>query len=246
MRKVAILVAIILIAILSISACSQANSAASNPASGMQVATIAGTLERMQPGEPTSTPGVAPKPKGIILLQDDFSNPDSGWSIYSDDYGTVGYENNTYTVKAIKAKEYNWGVAGVDLSDVRIDADVSVLETNTKKNDGFGVDCRIQENGDGYGFRITSDGYIGIFLFQDTKSVTLIDWLESNAIYTDGSSNHLTAVCKGNQFTFLVNGINVGQVQDDTFTHGDIALSAVSFEDEPVKVAFDNLVVKQP
>jgi len=107
------------------------------------------------------------------------------------------------------------------------------------------VDCRVQSNGDGYGFRISSDGYAGIVLFEDQEGSSLQDWIEVEDIFTDGTPNHLTAICEGNHFTFLVNDVFVAEVIDDTFASGDIALSAVSYEAEPVTVLFDDIIVQE-
>jgi len=42
----------------------------------------------------------------------------------------------------------------------------------------------------------------------------------------------------------LVNDIQVASAQDNTFSEGDIALSVISYEDEPITAAFDNLEVQ--
>lgn len=193
----------------------------------------------------TSAPSpVATEPS--YLLKDDFSNPQSGWELYSGDYGTVAYEQGGYVVTAIEEGEYNWGVAGENFDDVRIDVDATVLKTVEAGNDAFGVDCRIQENGDGYGFRITSDGFVAISKYENMESSALIDWFESETVYTDGRTNHITAICNGSNLQFIVNGVSVARAEDETFPSGDIALSAVGFETGEVSVLFDNILVQRP
>lgn len=214
----------------------------SDPIKEMLLATPVGTLERMEATEVVlSTPG--PQSEQLIH-SDDFSDPDSGWSIISDELGTTDYVNGAYQVTAIKERNYNWGVAGQTFSDVRVDVDVDVLETNPSLDDGFGVDCRIQDNGDGYGFRISSDGYIAIVMFENKEPVTLIEWEMNDAVYTDGRTNHLTAICDGSQLSFIVNDIQVATTTDSTFSSGDLALSAYSGEAGAITVAFDNLEVR--
>ena len=182
----------------------------------------------------------------VVLMQDDFSDPDSGWEVLSGEYGDTAYVDGTYQVTALVDGQYCWGAAGVNYDNVRIDVDMDVVSTNSAQNDGYGVDCRIQSNGDGYGFRISSDGYVEIERFLDGEASFLSDWTASEAIFTYGLSNHITAICNGNQLTLMVNDVTVADVIDDTFTEGDIALSAISFEAEPVTVSFDNLVVQEP
>jgi len=219
------------------------NGGFTNPAEGMQVATLSGTPGgNVLFGTATSVPSGDLGP--FILMQDDFSNPNSGWEVYSGDYGYTGYETGGYVVEATVEKEYNWGVAGVDFDNVRIEVDATVLQAPGDLIDGFGVDCRIQENGDGYGFRISSDGSARIVLFSQGESTTLYDWTVSSAIHTDGTPNHLTAICEGTHFSFLVNDVRITEVIDDTFASGDLALSAVSYSTDPVKVLFDDIIVQ--
>ncbi len=179
------------------------------------------------------------------LLYDDFSDPQSGWEIYEGEYGTAGYRDGGYLVEAVEESQYMWGVAGKTFSDIQIDVDATVLETVEAGNDAYGVDCRVQANGDGYGFRISSDGWVAINKYVDMESVALVEWIESDAIFMNGV-NHLTAICDGNQLTFLVNGQEVAQVTDDTYTSGDIALSAVGLAAGKISVLFDNVLVQNP
>lgn len=216
----------------------------SNPAQGMQVATPAGTPQKGSLNLPTPAAAATNELGPTVLMQDDFSDPGSGWEIYSGDYGTAGYDQGGYVVEATVQKEYNWGVAGVDFDNVRIDIDATVLQAPTDLSDGYGVDCRIQENGDGYGFRISSDGYAEIMVFTEGEAKPLYDWTKSNAIKPAGEVNHITAICEGNHFSMVVNDVFIAAVVDDTFASGDLALSAISFSTDPVKVLFDDIIVQ--
>jgi len=225
-------------------ACGTSSSDGDNPAQGMQVATLSGTpqkgsIELVTPAVP-ATSDLGP----MILMQDDFSDPGSGWEIYSGEYGTAGYDQGRYVIEATVEKEYNWGVAGVNFDNIRIDVDATAITTPADLSDGFGVDCRIQENGDGYGFRVSSDGYAEIMVFKDGESTQLYDWTQSTAVSPAGELNHITAICEGNHFSLLVNDAFVAEVVDDTYSSGDIALSAISFSADPVKVLFDDLIVQ--
>ena len=245
----AILCFISIFIILTLAACTSNSGANSgvNPAEGMQVATLSGTpggnvRQPTDSGLPTIDPPVDPGP--FILMQDDFSDPNSGWEIYDGEYGQAGYIQGGYLVSALKAKEYNWGVAGVNYDNVRIELDATVLAAPADLSDGFGVDCRLQQNGDGYGFRISSDGFAAIVLFLDGEQQSLYEWTENAAVKMDGETNHLTAICEGNHFSLLVNDVFVAEVIDDTFTSGDLGLSAISYSDDPVQVLFDDLIVQ--
>jgi hypothetical protein len=63
-------------------------------------------------------------------------------------------------------------------------------------------------------------------------------------IKTGGATNRLKVVCQGPQIALYVNGHHLTTLSDDSFVEGKIGLSAAAIEyPEPVKVAFDNLVV---
>lgn len=216
-----------------------------DPIRNMIAATLPVTPRPATSAPKTPTPEPYSDNGPFILMLDDFSDPNSGWEVHSNEYGSTAYEDGGYLVKAFIIEEYFWGVAGKNYENIRMDVDVEVLQTNYLENDAFGVDCRLQDNGDGYGFRISSDGYALIEKFVDGKAVDLMEWIETEAIFTDGRVNQLTAICEGDHLSLLVNGEPVAEIVDDTFTEGDIALSAISFEDEPVSVKFDNIVVQE-
>ena len=46
--------------------------------------------------------------------------------------------------------------------------------------------------------------------------------------------------------SLTVNGVLLAEAQDSEFTHGDIALTATSYEIVSTEVRFDNLVVTAP
>jgi hypothetical protein len=50
------------------------------------------------------------------------------------------------------------------------------------------------------------------------------------------ATNH---VCDGNYLALFVNGELLTQAHDTTFSRGNIALTATSYEDEPTEIHFD-------
>jgi hypothetical protein len=72
------------------------------------------------------------------------------------------------------------------------------------------------------------------------------NWTPSEAINQSQATNLIEVICQGSRMTFVVNGQQLAQVEDDRFTHGDIALYAGSFYQGGVQVNFDNLRVTAP
>ncbi len=183
-----------------------------------------------------------------VLLQDDFSNPKSGWEVGDYDAGKVGYGNGYYYVVSYGGGNTMWGVANRSFTDVVIEVDATQVSAPANNNTDYGVICRTAdpESGTGYYLLISGDGYYAIAKGTDAGFKWLVDFTESSAIRQGNVSNHIRAVCQGSKLSLTVNGTLLAEVEDSEFTSGDIALTATSYEDTPTEVRFDNLVVTAP
>ena len=180
------------------------------------------------------------------LLKDDFSSSNTGWEVGEFDDGAVGYGNDYYFVISTESSKTIWGVAGQDYTDVVIDVDATQTSAGPESNNDYGVACRVQENGDGYYLIISGDGYYSIFKGEGDTFIPLSDWTESGDIHQGNASNHIQASCVGSDLVLMVNGKKMASANDSTFTHGDIAMTATTYEDQPVEIHFDNVVVSKP
>lgn len=185
-----------------------------------------------------------PTPTPEILMQDDFSNPQSGWEVGEYDEGRVGYTNGYYFVVSNGDGSTMWGVANRSFENVVIDVDATPISGPT--NNDYGVICREHGDGNGYYLLISGDGYYAIAKTTDEGFEWLVDFTESRAIKQGYTTNHIRAVCNGSEISLYVNGQLMAQVKDSEFTSGDIALTATSYESEAVEVRFDNLTVTAP
>jgi hypothetical protein len=182
------------------------------------------------------------------LLEDDFSDEDSGWEVFTYDDGSyVGYENGSYAVATTGgAGSWSYGLAMRNFDDIVLDVDATQVSGPTDDNNGYGVMCRAQENGDGYLFAISGDGYYSIWAISNGEFLDLVDWAESGSIAQGDSKNHLRVVCDGSHLALYVNNQLIGEAQDSSFASGDIGFAAASYTDEGTLIYFDNLVVTAP
>ena len=218
----------------------QQSSTISDPFAGMRLA----TLTRNSGASVAVTPTLI---ASGVLFSDDFSDANSCWEIFSGSDGSADYENDTYAVVSTTKALTEWGANPQIFSDLTIDVDIHATNANENENNGFGVDCRIQENGDGYSFEVSSDGEYAIIKFENEEYTPLIDWTESTDIPTGDQTMHLTAVCQGDILQFWVNNIPIAQTTDSTFSSGRVSLSATTFDATlPARVEFDNLVITNP
>jgi hypothetical protein len=128
--------------------------------------------------------------------------------------------------------------------DMEVDA-AQVLAPDNNNND-YGIMCRAQDNGDGYYLLISGDGLSSVQISQNETYTPLVDWQDTSAVRQGNATNHLRAVCNGDELTLYVNGQQVVDVHDSTYTHGAVALTATSYESDKTEVHFDNLVVRSP
>ena len=192
---------------------------------------------------PISTP--KPAPAGGPLLQDDFSDPSSGWEIGDYEGGSVGYKDGIYFVRGESSGDVMWGVANRSFSDVVIEVDATQVLAPANNNNAFGVKCR-EQGGDGYGFVISGDGYYSIQIITGGDWDPLVEWTTSDTVRQGNATNHIRAICDGTQLALFVNGELLAEIEDSTYTEGDISLTAATFENEPTEIHYDNLIVRSP
>jgi len=183
-----------------------------------------------------------------ILFQDDFSSESSGWEVGEYDTGAVGYGSGYYFVTSLQSGEIMWGLAGRNYQDVVIDIEATQIQAPANDNNAYGAGCRFSsgDNPDGYLFRISGDGYYAIHKVLSGETTALVDWTESSAVRQGDAVNRMRILCNGTNLVLQVNGQEVANTSDSTFTSGDITLIATTYEDEMTEVHFDNIVVSKP
>jgi hypothetical protein len=197
--------------------------------------------------EPAADPTSVMSEPGILLYQDSFDDPGSGWSAFSGDGTSVGYEDGGYRLVIHRDNYMLWGnpEPALDLADMLIEVDVRQVKGPLDNN--FGVLVRYQEDDEEYSyywFQISGDGYYSVDLKWGAEWIPLVDWEPSDAINQGlGATNHLRLVCSGNRFSFYTNNVHLVDVTDDIISRGSIGLAAGAFDEPGVVVQFDNLTV---
>ena len=202
--------------------------------------TACSLVETLSPAQITLEPGT-------LLDDDDFSVTPNGWGTMGRTGGEIGFEYEGLTITVNTPNFMFWTVNGKKFTDSRIELDAVLLEGPA--NDNFGVICRFVDNENFYAFVISHDGYFGIFKMVDgaIQLATENGNLEySDAIRQGGVVNHLSATCDGEVLSLTVNDVLLSQIQDSSFSEGQIGMIASAYEEPGVKVLFDNLEVYWP
>lgn len=184
---------------------------------------------------------------GELVFEDDFSGSPKGWGTLGREGGNIGFEYEGMVITVNLPQYLFWSVNGDKYSDTQIDVDAVLLSGPT--NDALGVICRFQDNDNYYGFMISHDGYYGIYKMIDGQMV--MPSAEGNMNFSEvirqgGVVNHIQVVCKDDILSLTVNDVLLAEVQDDSFSQGQIGLIAGAYDTPGVRVLFDNLRVTQP
>jgi hypothetical protein len=200
---------------------------------------------------PPRTPGprllaTATPVQGEIVFTDTFDSPENGWAEESDDTSEYKYVDGAYSIAVSEKETMRWSYAGQQFSDVVLSVDAWAVKVPENEDNAFGLICRGQENGDGYLFRISSDGMYAISRVSNDEFTTLIGWEETDLINYSNQVNSIEASCDGPYLDLSINGTHVAEVVDFTYTSGDIGLTATTYEDTPTEVYFDNFIARNP
>ena len=191
------------------------------------------------------TPELPPAAQWVPLYSDSFSDNDSnGWYQGFDGAGRWWIADGRYHASLVNLDWY-WYVYNEDmtynLTDFHLKVD-TFQEGNTTDH-GWGVVFRVR--GDSfYAFEISEDGYMALFRHSYEGWTTLHAWELCSAILYNGAANHIEVIAEGADFTFIVNGIEVLNVQDGTLSSGSIGFIIDSYDQPNAQVAFDNLEVR--
>jgi hypothetical protein len=177
------------------------------------------------------------------LLEDRFGDSGSGWGEESQDAFDRGYHQGEYFIEVYEPDWFVWANPGRRFTDVVAEVDARWVSGSPAGH--FGLLCRYRAPGDFYYFAVTGDGYYAILRVEDGEAevVTGDGFLPSPAVRTGEATNHIRAVCRGEDLALYVNGEELARATDDVLRRGDVGLGAGSGSERSIRVHFDNLVV---
>jgi len=201
-----------------------------------------GLLVRVE--SPASLIGAPSTDKATVLLSDDFSDPQSGWSVDSEN-GAYGYRDGAYQITA-EPGIYRRSVQNSEnYTDVSLEIDI--VQESGGPEAYSGLICRSSKDGFYYA-DISPAGNFNIGKYVGEDLVVLTDWTDSAAINTTtGAVNTLRMDCIGDTITAYVNDVWLDSVTVETAS-GGFGLEACNGQSapHPATFVFDNLVLRQP
>jgi len=182
-----------------------------------------------------------------ILFKDNFSSPKSAWDQYSDSSGVAEYKDGSYRLFVNVPDSDYWSTPkGLSFEDTQIEVDVQVA--GGSENNVFGIICRYQDSGNFYQLLISSDGYFDISKVSNNQRIPLTgEYLSPSSNIPDNASTlTIRADCVGDQLILYVNGTQITKASDSDFNHGNVGLTAGTFETPGTDILFDNFIVRKP
>ena len=181
-----------------------------------------------------------------VLFSDDFNDEAGDWDIYSDDFGSVFYEDGWLHLINNNPAEFATGTwANQYFTDFILEVETKLI-AGTDSN-WYMVHCRHQLGSNYYRFGISADGYYFVAKYVDGDPTFLASSTYSSFISQGVDAVNLIHIeCIGSNLNLSVNGHLLWEGTDTTLTGGDIVLVADALEGTFTEVAFDNIVVNQP
>jgi len=188
-------------------------------------------------------------PAPAVLYHETFSGSTvSQWSVSESDASKRWIEAGEYHVqfKLTEAKQYSY------YNDDQGPFNAFQLEVDVRHISGesnltaAGIVFRLEDWDNYYGFRISPAGTYYIWKAVGGTWTTLVDWTASTAINEDVARNHLTVVADGTTLIFLINGQEVDQIVDNSFSSGYIGIYSRTYDGSTnVHLTFDDIIVTE-
>jgi hypothetical protein len=175
---------------------------------------------------------------------DDFSSL-GDWQAESDAAAQVSISEGVLRIHVSAANQLAWASAGRDLKDFHLT--VEATQVAGPDDNEYGVLVRMQDAENFYRLSISGDGFFLVTKFVDGRQELISsNWLPAEAINLGEATNTIEAICRGDELTLVVNGVELARLQDGQFDHGDIGLYAGTFYETGVEIVFDDLLVTEP
>lgn len=190
-----------------------------------------------------TTMGETYQSTGKVIFEDDFSDPNSGWSTFESENGLTRYENGELVIHVLSTDYLVWSDVEYAYDNVSMEVDARVL--NPVGDSDFGFICGEKDNDHFTVLEISEDGYYTIWKQNGEEYVSLVDWTYADTIAAGGPFK-LSATCGTQGLVLAVNGLLLAEIQDATFVPGLVGLVGGTFGNTGFKVAFDNFQLLIP
>jgi len=184
-----------------------------------------------------------------ILFQDDFSNPNSGWSPRTDAKVVKAYVDGEFSInmKASNLSTLSLNLTAGIFKAVHLEVIARDVSKYVLAKPGFGLVCFLNDNQNYYGGGIAADG--AYIIIQTTNGTTKIlsgdgkGWSGSKDITKNAQSYRVGLDCNGKEVVLYVDGKLIAKATGEPITEGVVGLFTSTFDQGEAEVRFDDFVV---
>jgi len=188
-------------------------------------------------------------PNSAVLYQETFSGETaSDWPEEETENQNTWIVGGEYHIR-FKTTEVWWtatsNIEQGPFDDFQLDADITHNSgVNTISTGGLAF--RVVDSDNYYVFRVSPMGSYSFLKRLNGDWLTLVDWAYSSAILEGEATNHVTIYASGSSLTFFINGEEVEDGSDSSFSTGFVGVYAKTFAgNSDMHVSFDNIVVTE-
>ncbi len=180
---------------------------------------------------------------GKLLYEDDFSNPESGWSKENTAEIQRDYRNGEYYIGLNKTNwmYWIWNRKTQVFTDFLVNIDARLV--NEPYSNYYGLIFRHEDDNNFYRFVVKADGHYLIGTRLDGALTQLQSWTDTSYVKEDEEQNRLSVVCKGSQINLFINKQYLTTIKDKSFSSGHVGIIVGSPGNLSVDAAFDNIQV---
>jgi hypothetical protein len=203
---------------------------------------------------PTATPFYVTNeedPRAILDLpnptHNDFFDDPNTWYRYDDD-GYAAYEVDDGQLEATdysgRDRPIYWSYTSFSSGNVYAEISATFGECYSRDVVGFVIRVQPEQTPSGYGLEVSCDGAWRFRRLRPAQvPFEMVDWTSSDLIQTgEGGENRLGIWGYRGQFYLFINGTQVGEARDSSYTYelGYFAAYVQSQEAEPLRATFDD------
>lgn len=195
----------------------------------------------------TATPSLPTETPVPVLLEDDFSDPSSGWTVLDQEgIGYIGYRAGQYQISIEDSDRFLSGVHEDIFSNVDVKVRIHPISASSNSDVIYGVRCRVQSDMSAYQFDVWGDGFYSITRSLEDEFEFLIEPTFSSRINQGLAENKLRVICAGDRLALYVNDYLLAEAYDTSMRSGKLGLYGGFLEDGTAMFSFDDLLVLKP
>jgi hypothetical protein len=189
----------------------------------------------------------------ITVLYDSFNSNDNNWQA-----GNLPNEYFNPLIRTIADGRFRWEaetdrpnsispawLMGHHVSDFHLIVNGKHI-AGSNAGSAWGIIFRIQDNQNQYSFRMADSGYFAVSIQKGGQWSNLVDWTKTDAIKPYGV-NQFEVLARGSHFIFTINGQDVSEVDDHSFSQGLVGLMIEGYTlGEKIVFDFIDVTLREP